>query len=229
MSLWRRRQALPAEIETRLQRWRELAKVDLRQPADALRWVVVDVESSGLNPHRDRLLSIGAAAVVAGRLQLNDSFEVVLKQTVPSSVDNILVHGIGGGRQMAGETADAGLLRFLEYVGKSPVVAFHAEFDRVLIERALDSTLSVRLPNPWLDLAELTPALFDEAHAPVRALDDWTARFGIRNPARHHAVADAVATAELMLIDLAAARARGVTRGDALFDLARLWRERRAG
>ena len=53
---------------------------------DAGRWVVLDVESSGLNPTADRLLAIAAIAVRTDggqpRIALGDSFEVVLRHDV---------------------------------------------------------------------------------------------------------------------------------------------------
>lgn len=224
------RPRLGAGLQERLDAWQALPMPDLGRPMDDVRWVVVDVESSGLNPHRDRLLSIGAVAVRSGRILYDDCFNVFLKQERPSETDNILVHGIGGSRQTSGVAGDEGLLSFLEYVGKSPLVAFHAAFDRVLIARAMDRTLRVRLPNRWLDLAELAPALFDDAGG-LHTLDDWMERFRIRNPARHDAVADALATAELLLIALAAARGRRLSRSDALFDLVQAcrWRARSSG
>jgi DNA polymerase-3 subunit epsilon len=42
------------------------------------RLVVVDVETSGLNIKKDRLIAIGAVAVVNGRVALADSLEIVL-------------------------------------------------------------------------------------------------------------------------------------------------------
>ncbi|MFM7972712.1 MAG: hypothetical protein ACKPCJ_10670, partial [Betaproteobacteria bacterium] len=48
------------------------------------RWLVVDVESSGLDPSRDRLLAIAAVAVHFDedfrhpRIELGDAFEVLL-------------------------------------------------------------------------------------------------------------------------------------------------------
>ena len=68
---------------------------------DPGRWLVVDVETSGLDAARDRLLAIAAIAVrvdwPSGRLAivLGDSFEVVLRQEAPSTRENILLHGIG--------------------------------------------------------------------------------------------------------------------------------------
>ena len=53
--------------------------------ANASRWVVVDVETSGLDMRRDRLRAIAAIALhvdaqAAPRSALGDSFEAVLRQ-----------------------------------------------------------------------------------------------------------------------------------------------------
>jgi DNA polymerase III subunit epsilon len=53
-----------------------------------------------------------------------------------------------------------------------------------------------RLSNPWLDLADLAPALCPQVKA--QALDDWLAHFSIEVAVRHQAAADTWATAELL-------------------------------
>ena len=167
------------------------------------RWVVLDVESSGLDPQHDRLLAIAALAVQADaggvRLQPGDSFEVLLRQhDLPAAPDraNILVHGIGVQAQRQGQDPAKALQAFESFVGTAPLVAFHAGFDRVLIERHLKAVLGRRLPNPWLDLADLAPVLCPQVRA--QALDEWLAHFGLRVAVRHQAASDTWATAELL-------------------------------
>lgn len=176
--------------------WRAGAAVDER------RWVVVDVESSGLDPARDRLLAIAAVALhrSGGRpgIALADSFELVLRQP-PGAVDkaNILVHGVGLGAQRAGTEPALAWAAFERWVGRAPLLAFHAAFDRTLIDRAMRAALGRRLANPWLDVAALAAALHPER--PERSLDDWLAHFGLHCLVRHQAASDALVTAELLL------------------------------
>lgn len=171
----------------------------------AIRWVVLDCESSGLDPERDRLLSLGAVAVREGRIDHADSFSAVLRQAVASDTPNILVHGIGGDAQRAGRDPDEALREFTRYAGDSPAVAFHAAFDRALLRRALPSWKA-----RWLDLAQLAPALLPARAKGCRSLDDWLGAFGIAVPGRHEALADAYATAQLMLVLLAEAERQGI-------------------
>jgi DNA polymerase-3 subunit epsilon len=176
-----------------------------REAIDDARWVVLDVEASGLDAAHDRLLAIAALGVQIGdgraRIALADSFEVVLRQPhdargAPDKA-NILLHGIGVGAQRAGADAAAALQAFVRFAAHSPLIAFHAAFDRTLIEHALRSLGLPRPPNPWLDLEPLAAVLHADVRA--RALDDWLAHFGIRCARRHQAAADTLATAELLL------------------------------
>jgi len=169
--------------------------------ADDARWLVLDVESSGLDPRRDRLLAIAALAVRPSperlRLSLGDSFEVVLRQSEATpDKPNILLHGIGVGAQRSGVEPAIALAAFIDFVGTAPLIGFHASFDRMLIDRTLRRVLERRLANRWLDLADLAPVLRPDSRA--KALDDWLALYGIRVRHRHQAAADALASAELL-------------------------------
>lgn len=220
----RRHPELSPEQASRIAAWRKRPEADCRFPLDMLRWVVVDVETSGLDVARDRLLSLGAVAVKGHVLVLADSVEVVLRQEQVSSTANILVHGIGETAQRSGEAPADALLRFLTYTGKDPLAGFHAAFDVAMIARALRRHLGIRWAPRVIDLADLLPALFPEA-SQCRQLDDWLARHGIAHPARHQALADAYATAQLLQVALVRAAQRGI--GD-FAGLDRLQREQQA-
>ena len=180
----------------------------LREAADQARWVVVDCESSGLDPRSDRLLSVGAVAVEAGRVAVSPEFSVVLRQDTTSEPANIVIHWISGGEQLGGVECAEGLLRFACYAGEAPLVAFHAPFDQVLLKRAFRGA-GLKLANRWLDLAALAPALYPAEARRRKALDDWLALFGIDNPIRHDALSDAYATALLFQVLLEKARSQG--------------------
>ena len=196
---FRRKPVLDREGAARLADWQRLA-VPSGGALDKSRFVVVDVETSGLNLASDRLIAIGAVAVSAGRIDLGDSFEIILQQQAVSERDNILIHGIGGTAQTEGVPPAEALLRFLEFLGKDPLVAFHVTFDETMIRRALGQFLGLGFSHPWLDLAYVMPALYPALAPKYRALDEWAGHFGIRNYARHSALADALCTAQLFLV-----------------------------
>ena len=226
--LTQRRPALTDAQAAVLRAYESSPPPDRRADIRDMRFVVVDVETTGLDPRRDDLLAIGAMEVKAMLIPFESSFSALIRQKRPSSPANILVHGIDGTTQSNAPLAAEGLAGFLRFAGKSPLVGFHSDFDRVVIERALKAHLPTRLSNVWLDLARLAPAIVPE-HARLQTLDQWTRCFAIENYRRHDAVADALATAQLLQIVLARAAAARFTRLGDLVEAAHAqrWLDRR--
>ena len=172
------------------------------------RWVIVDVETGGLDPHRDALLAIGALGVTDLAVDLADAFEVVLRQDTPSARGNIEIHGIAGCEQEGGEEPRAALTAFLDFIGDDPLVAFHAPFDAAALRRAVRQHLGRGLDSRWLDLANLAPIVW-----PGRAgdgLDAWLEAFRIPMARRHRAIVDCLGTAQLFVAATAQAPRLGV-------------------
>lgn len=175
--------------------------------ADQQRWVVVDVETSGMDVVNDALISIGAVAIVDGRVVPGDSLEFIVRQATASSRENVLVHGVGAQAQLNGADPPQAVHAFMDYVGRAPMLAFHAPFDRAFLARVCKQYVNQPFDNPWLDLAELAPAL--EPKANLRSLDEWLAHYHISVAVRHSAASDAYATALLMTRLLPEARRQG--------------------
>jgi DNA polymerase-3 subunit epsilon len=203
----------------RLDAWRSIPANSQPVIFEHSRVVVVDVETTGLNLITDTLISIGAVAVVNGRIALGDSFSVVLKQQESSGKENILVHGISSAAQRDGVDPAEALLAFLEYLGKSPLVAFHVAFDETMIRRAMRQYLGLSFRHTWLDLAYVMPALNRSLAGSHRVLDDWIGCFNIHIEARHNALADALATAQLFQIAIAQARNKNINDLEGLHEL----------
>ncbi|MDZ7652760.1 MAG: 3'-5' exonuclease [Burkholderiaceae bacterium] len=196
----RSRAPLDPALEDRLQRLTEMSPPATRNSHQRSRYVTVDVETTGIDMHRDRLVSIGAVAVERGVIDLAGCFDLVVRQDASSSTENILVHRIGGQRQLAGVERAEALVQFMEYVGHAPLVAYRAEFDRTVIDRTLKDVLGVKTMSRWIDLAELLPALYPGNEN--RTMDDWLRTMGIHMIARHDALSDALATAQMLQVCL---------------------------
>jgi DNA polymerase-3 subunit epsilon len=185
---------------TSLRRWFGRGPSASDGAAPAGRWIVVDTETSGLDPLRDRLLAIGGVAVDDQGILLDDSFEIVLRGVPSGDAANITIHGIGHGAQAEGVPAPEALGAFRDWAADAPRVGFHTDFDRTVLRNAFASAGVPAEDRQWLDLATLGPALVPEASRyGARSLDDALAAFGIECTIRHNAAADALATAELLL------------------------------
>ena len=175
-----------------------------RTPIAGASWMAIDCETSGLDAHRDRLLSVGAVPVRDGRIDLGGRFTALVLQKAPSERANILVHGIGGDAQLSGLPGDAVIGELAARVGHAIPVGFHAPFDEAVLRR-----YGFKAEKRWLDLAVLAPAIFAE-HRKLTTLEEWLGAFGIAVEARHDALGDAFSTAQLLLVALSEARRQGL-------------------
>ena len=218
------RGSLPPDVRRRLAALRQRARQRAREDRSITsglftlaRFVAVDLETTGPNMHADRIISIGGVAVTGRTVRHQDAFEVVVRQDQESRVDNILVHQIGGQEQRAGEEPIGALLSFLEFLDGSIAVAFRAEFDATVMRRELHEWLGIRTHLRFLDLAVVLAALFP--NTPNDSLDDWAAYFRLPPIGRHHAIADAYANAQLLLLALEQAQRLGLMTAGDLLDL----------
>jgi DNA polymerase-3 subunit epsilon len=192
-----------ARSSERLARWRAMPEADLESAPEAARFIVVDVESSGPDPHVDHLLEIGAMTVERGRIHLGRSFHATVGKLELSGSN----HPPAGGTSVAWQ-GDS-LLAFLEFAGKAPLVGYDAGFRGTMIRKAALAHLGETLRRPWIDLADIAPRLLPEEPR-RRSFRAWLDRFGIEVFSPCDVVANALATAQFLLAVLARAEPRRV-------------------
>ncbi|WP_339489538.1 3'-5' exonuclease [Pseudomonas sp. EL_65y_Pfl2_R95] len=196
---------LNADQQRRLEQLPAAAALDTTA-LNQQRMVVVDVETTGLNLKRDELIAIGALVIENGAIDLSQQFECTLLRENHKVSASVLIHGLAPSVIAAGVEPAQALLDFMEFVGDSPLLAFHAAFDQRMLSRALKQSLGYRLQHNFFDVAQLAPLLCPDASLERAGLDDWIKHFGLQVQQRHNASADALATAELGLIMFSKAR-----------------------
>jgi len=183
-------------------------------PIDQVRFVVLDSETTGLNPRTDRLITIGAVAVCAGDIVLEDSFDALL--TVAENTSAVTVHGITRDEARRGLDEEVALARFLDYLRDGVIVGHHIDHDIQTLDAGYERGWGVHTRNRSLDTMDLTLHLErDGAFAdrpPIRrfTLDALCDLFGVIPHDRHTASGDAFITAQvfLRLLKLAAVHGR---------------------
>lgn len=180
------------------------------QPLSQQRFVVVDLETSGLNTLKDKVLSIGAVTIANSAIALGQQFSCTLRRKNHAVSESILIHQIPPSEVAAGMRPEKALLNFMEYVGGSPLLAYHATFDQRMLVREMNDAFAYHLKHPFYDVAEIVQLLYPEHTMRNPGLDDWVRFFGLQVLQRHNASADAMVTAELMLILLKRAERQGI-------------------
>jgi DNA polymerase-3 subunit epsilon len=175
-------------------------------PVAAQRYVVFDLESTGLKPSGgDALLSIGA-------VRLRDAVPVERFSTLvdpgrPIPPGSIRYHGITAERVRGAPRAREAIAAFLDFAGDDVLVAHNAAFDRTLLFME-EYRGAPAAPNPIL--CSLALSCWLDPEEPDHSLDGLCGRAGIVIEGRHEALGDAEATAVLWVHLLARAAARGV-------------------
>ena len=135
------------------------------------RWLVLDVETTGLDPSRAHLLAIAALAVRVDwsrrtlTLLPGDSLAMTICPEKTSEKSNVLIHGIGVATQRAGMEPAAAMQAFRDWIGDAKLVAYHASFDRTLLGRYARQYLGSDFPNDWLDIAHLCTVAYPDIKA----------------------------------------------------------------
>ena len=182
-------------------------------PASQVRFILLDTETTGLDPRRDRIITIGALAVCDGEIRLDDAFEVMLKIAYNNS--SVTVHGITRDEAQDGMEESEALVLFLDYLRDGVIVGHHIGHDVQVLNCACERHFGLTLQNRWLDTMDLTLHLNDDGafvNRPMAngfSLDALCEMFGIAPHDRHTAGGDAFLTAQIFLRLLRAAGSVG--------------------
>ncbi|MBW1741433.1 MAG: 3'-5' exonuclease [Deltaproteobacteria bacterium] len=169
-------------------------------------FVIFDTETTGLHLERgDRLLSLGAVRIIAGRIHLGDAFYELIDPKGPIPTPSIFIHGITPGIASARPHISDVLLKFLAYIGCDAIVAHHASFDMKFLNHAMlccfgfpiqNRVIDTALAAAWIRRIEEVELIDPESYHNTR-FDAVAAHFGITAVDRHTAFGDALSTALL--------------------------------
>jgi DNA polymerase III subunit epsilon len=182
------------------------------------RIVSIDLETSGLDPKRDLIISMAGVAIVEGEVCVADGFEVVVRQETVSPDANIAIHGVMREAQRNGVPLAQAFSAFEAWRDGAPMLGWHIGFDYAFLLRAAKALHRTAPDDDTLCVAELAAALAPSGRA---ALDDHAAALGLLNEQRHDAAADAWVTALVYTHFAARADKEGVRGYQALRSLAK--------
>ncbi len=164
--------------------------------------IIYDTETTGLNPKKDEVLSIGAIKVKGNRILTSEMFEVFLRPSGAISKKSIEIHGIRPCDLDEAIDPDEGIKRFIEFIGNRPLIGYYLEFDVAMIDKYLKRWLGIRLPNQKTEVSglyyDLKIGRIPQGHVDLR-FETIMKELGIPNMGQHNAVNDAIMTAMIYL------------------------------
>ena len=177
--------------------------------------VVVDCETTGLDPRRDRIVSIGAVRTHGARIYAHANLDTLIDPATAIPRTSTAIHGIDNAMVEGAPEIGAGL-GYLERVSGNCVVIGH----NIGFDLAILAAESRRCGKSWstpffLDTGHLVAVLEPDLHS--LDLDAVCRHFGVAVGGRHTALGDALSAAELFTRILPLLEDQGVvTLGDAL-------------
>lgn len=124
------------------------------------RFVILSTETSGLNPVKDVILSIGSFAVIDNSIVIGDSFEAVLLQ-YKFFHDNGLSNEFIVESKMKKLSEPDAIQSLIDFIGNAILVGHHIHFDVEMINMALERLDCGRLKNEALDVDVMHRKLLD--------------------------------------------------------------------
>ncbi|MCB0743073.1 MAG: 3'-5' exonuclease [Ignavibacteriae bacterium] len=197
-------------------------KSNLRIPISEAKFVVLDVESNGLDPQKDKILSIGAVTFSDNQIDVSNSFELFLEQSEFSS-EAVLIHGILKNGNLEKISEQEAMKKLVGYIDNKIIVGHSINFDIAIINETLKKYVDDKLQNKYLDTVNLYKRLKggDYKASNPTSLDILSDEFNIPKSDRHNAAGDAMITAILFLKIVSRLKQRGVNTLEDLFKVKR--------
>ncbi len=185
-------------------------------PLSALPMVALDVETTGLDPRTDEIVSVGLVPMSLACIQASASRHWIVRPRGALNAESVTIHAITHAQVAAAPDLGDILGEVLEAIGGRVVVVHCRAIERSFLNAALKERIGEGIEFPAIDTMELEARLHRTAkpgllarlfgRTPAKAsirLADSRARYHLPRYRAHHALTDALATAELLQAQIA--------------------------
>ena len=183
-------------------------------PLDQVPFVAVDFETTGLNPQKNGIVSIGLVPFTLQRIYCARSRHWILDPGKPLNSESVVIHGITHSDIDDAPDLERVLPQLMHALMGRVAVVHHRGIEQPFLSAALKARLGEGVIFPVVDTMELEARL--HRHHPlgwfarllgkkpvsIRLADSRT-RYNLPFYAPHHALTDALASAELLQAQIA--------------------------
>lgn len=224
----KRRQAAHQAPPGALRDCMETPLPNARQPVGTARFLAVDLETTGLDPERDRILSLGWVALEGPRIDLATADQRLVRAEGLVPEASAVIHRITDQQAAGGVALDEALEALFQALAGRIMVAHHAALEIGFLEQACQRLYGVRPPLAIVDTLRLAETALRRAGQPIPAhglrLHTLRARYNLPAYRAHDALFDAIAAGELFAALLSRQSPDGkLPLGRVLFRPAWLW------
>lgn len=162
----------------------------------ATKYVVISIETSGLDTEKDVIMSIAATSVVENRILLKDSFEIFVQhnKTLDSSLDNEFIT-VSKVEKVA---EDIAIETLINYIGNSILIGHRIDFDIEMLNYALSRLKLGKVKNEVYDIEAMFNKIAD-TNEKKYALEEMSKSLNMAISNRNSVADDAYSIAILFL------------------------------
>lgn len=183
-------------------------------PLSEVDFVAIDFETTGLDPDENDIITIGLVPFNLKRIYLRESHHWKVRPKQKLDEDSVIIHGITHSELIdAPDLADI-LGELLPCLSGKIVVVHYRRIEREFLDKALRDRIGEGIEFPVLDTLQLeediqknlTSSLWDKIKGKKPEslrLAQSRRRYGLPDYTPHHALTDAIATAELFQAQIA--------------------------
>jgi len=157
--------------------------------------VVIDTETTGLEPQVSEIIEIAGLKIIKGQLQ--EPFNALIKINAPLPKEIIQLTGITDEVLKGGEQKNFVFQRFMDFIKDLPLIAHNVEFDLPFLQYHLGKTLGTSLNNQAICTLKLSRSLLPGLAS--HKLSKVAEHFKIPTPLTHRALGDVEITYQLWL------------------------------
>ena len=202
---WKRRHDAHLLDNPVIQCWNN-ESISNKQTWKQVEYLVVDTETSSLNPATGELLSIGWVVISNGTIALN-SCEHHLLKTKNSVGNSAAIHQIRDCELNDGISTEKMFQHLFKAANNRVLVFHHAPMDMGFLHKNCFHNYKLPMLWPTLDTMRIERRTLESKNLPLRQtvlrLASCRARYNLPPYPAHNALTDALATAELLLAQLA--------------------------
>ncbi len=172
--------------------------------------LAVDFETTGLDPVKDQILSVGSIVMSNSEIVLSSAYHQVICVEGDLKEENVVIHQITDDAKSKGEALEQVITDLLNNLAGKVMLVHFARIERNFLQRACKQLWGVAPVFPIIDTLMIAKRRLDKRGLPYQPselrlsnLRDW---HELPHFYAHNALNDALATAEVLMAEIELAK-----------------------
>ena len=178
--------------------------IEISDLAKDFEYIVLDLETTGLDCEDDRILSIGWVEVSQGKVDLSTAHHLYIDEVSQVNPETAVINHITPQMLSNGVSLHDAMMAFFDAARGKLIVAHACIVEEHFINHYLHTNFHIQhLPLIWIDTLCLEKSMLKAINQHEDAdvtLSGTRARYHLPEYNGHNALADAISTAELLLV-----------------------------